>query len=121
MSTASAMLSKISAVKKSLPLQVAKALYIEAQIEATESKKRTPVDTGNLRASTYVTEPIIDGDHISVSIVVGGVAAPYAVYVHENLEAFHEVGEAKFLESTLLESRQFIAARVAKRVSLKNK
>jgi hypothetical protein len=111
-------MDKLAAVKRNLPVQVAKALYIEANIEATESKKRTPVMTGNLRASTIVTEPKIDGDAISVSIVVGGVAAPYAVLVHENLEAFHRTGQAKFLESTLLESRPFIGPRVAARVKL---
>lgn len=119
--SAAAMVAKIKALQKRLPQQVAAALYVEAQIEATESKKRTPVDTGNLRASTRVTDPVISEDgKVSVSIVVGGVAAPYAVYVHENLDAHHDTGEAKFLESTLLESRQFMAARVAKRVSLKN-
>jgi len=33
----------------------------------------------------------------NVSVVVGFTAA-YAVYVHENLEAHHPVGQAKFLE-----------------------
>lgn len=32
-----------------------------------------------------------------VSVVVGYTQS-YAVYVHENLEAFHPVGQAKFLE-----------------------
>jgi hypothetical protein len=27
-----------------------------------------------------------------------GYAAPYSVYVHENLAAYHETGQAKFLE-----------------------
>jgi hypothetical protein len=120
LATAARVITNIRAIRKSIPQQIAAALYIEAQIEATESKKRTPVDTGNLRASHMVTEPVINGDSISVQIVVGGVSAQYAVFVHENLEAFHEVGQAKFLESTLLESRPYMAARVAKRVSFKN-
>lgn len=32
---------------------------------------------------------------------VVGYAAPYAVYVHENLEAYHPVGEARFLSRAL--------------------
>jgi len=116
MSNAAAIIARIRTIQKSVPQQIASALYIECQIEATESKKRTPVDTGNLRASTMVTDPVIDGDKISCSIVVGGVAAPYAVFVHEDLDAYHEVGQAKFLESTLLESRPYMAERVAKRV-----
>lgn len=120
MSNAAAIIARIRTIQKSVPQQIASALFIELQIEATESRKRTPVDTGNLRASTMVTDPVIDGDKISCSIVVGGVAAPYAVHVHENLEAYHPVGMAKFLESVLFESRPFMAARVAKRVSFRN-
>ncbi len=114
-----AIMTRIRDLKKSIPQQIAKALYIEAQIEATESKKRTPVEFGHLRDSTTVSDPVIDGDAVSVLITVGGVAAPYAIHVHENLEALHEVGQAKFLESTLLESRPYIAGRVAKRLSFK--
>ncbi len=33
----------------------------------------------------------------SVKVIVGFTAG-YALYVHENLEAFHPVGQAKFLE-----------------------
>lgn len=36
--------------------------------------------------------------------------APYAVYVHENLEARHPVGQAKFLEQPARERRQELSA-----------
>lgn len=39
-----------------------------------------------------------------------GYSAPYAVYVHENLEAHHTVGEAKFLEKPNRSERDKIAA-----------
>lgn len=91
------------------------ALYEEASIEMTESMKRTPVDTGALRAS-HTVETKRRGNEISATIGVGGPAAPYAVFVHEDLDAFHPVGEAKFLESTLLESKPFMAARLAARI-----
>ena len=39
------------------------------------------------------------------------------VTVHENLDAFHRVGQAKFLESVLVESRPYLAARVARRMN----
>ena len=42
----------------------------------------------------------------------------YALYVHENLDADHHVGQAKFLESTINESRPYMPGRVAKRISL---
>jgi hypothetical protein len=30
--------------------------------------------------------------------IVVGYSAPYAIYVHENLNAYHPIGQAKFLE-----------------------
>lgn len=98
--------------------EVGRALYKEAQIEKTESMRRTPVDLGTLRASHYVKQPEPKGKNIVVVIGVGGPAAPYAVYVHEDLEADHKVGQAKFLESTLKESSKSMASRVAARLEL---
>ncbi len=36
-------------------------------------------------------------DNLNAAVLVGYTAS-YAIYVHENLEAYHEVGQAKFLE-----------------------
>lgn len=38
--------------------------------------------------------------------------APYAVYVHEDLEAYHPHGEAKFLEKTARRKRAAIQAAI---------
>lgn len=90
------------------------ALREEAEIEMTEARARTPVDTGALRASGVVRPPETAVDGVAeVKLVFGGPAAPYAVYVHEDMEAFHKVGQAKFLESTVLESAPYMAQRVA--------
>jgi hypothetical protein len=101
-----------------IPGEVSKALYAEAQIEMTEAKRRTPVDTGALRASGEVSKPVVSGREISVLLQFGGSAAGYAIYVHENLEAVHPVGQAKYLESVLLESAPFMAERVGRRIEL---
>lgn len=100
------------------PDEFGRALYQETEVEATESKRRTPVDTGVLRASIHVEGPERSGRNISTRIVAGGPAAPYALQVHEDLEAFHPVGQAKFIESTLNESRPHMANRVARRIDL---
>jgi hypothetical protein len=115
---AAEMRERLKGLRGRFPGDVARALYQETQVEATEVKKRTPVDKGPLRASEHVVGPMRQGNRIWTLIVCGGTAAPYAVYVHENLEALHKVGQAKFLESVILESRPYIAARVAKRVRL---
>src|SRR5580765_594463 len=105
------------------PDYVGAALYQEAQIEMTEAKRRTPVDRGFLRASGRVALPVREGKRISVTLSFGGAAAPYAIYVHENLEANHASppfggGQAKFLESTINESAPYMLARIARRVDL---
>lgn len=43
-----------------------------------------------------------------VSVVVG-FSTNYALYVHENLEAYHRVGQAKYLEQPAREHRGTIA------------
>jgi hypothetical protein len=102
---------------RAVPAAVGRALREEAEIEMTEAKERTPVDTGALRASGHVEGPDHQGRAISVDLNYGGPSAPYAVYVHEDLEAHHPVGQAKFLESTLLESAPHLPRRIAARVS----
>jgi hypothetical protein len=108
---------RLERLAKQMPNEVARALYEELQIERQESMRRTPVDTGALRGSHEVSVEQTGRDIVG-RITVGGVAAPYAIWVHENLEAFHPVGEAKFLERTILESKPFLARRIAHRIDL---
>ena len=100
------------------PDEFARALYQEAQIELKEIKRVTPVDTGALRASEYVTEPQREGRRIWVEVVAGGPSAPYAFWVHYDLEAYHEHGQALFIEQPLQESAPYLGARIAKRIDL---
>jgi len=109
---------KLENLIRQIPDEVGKALSMEAEIEKKESMERTPVKYGVLRGSHEVMKPEIKGRDISVAIVVGGPAAPYAVHVHYDYEAFHHVGQAGFLESTIMESKPYIAERVARRIDL---
>lgn len=110
------MTTAISRRAKEFPDRLARALTQEMEVEATECKRRTPVKTGDLRDSIHVTPPTKRGDTISVQIVCGGIAAPYAIYVHENLEALHPIGQAKFIESVLRESSSYISRRITERL-----
>lgn len=119
------MKSKISGVAKATPNRIASALFVEGQIEMTEAKKRTPVDVsqdaphpGQLRASGLVHEPVQEGKRTTVLLSFGGGAVDYAVYVHEIIENFHKVGQAKYLESVLNESRPYMGERLARRLAL---
>lgn len=109
--------SNLTAVANMLGWQTSgNALRAEAEIEMTEAKKRTPVQTGALRGSGHVTGPDQVGADIVVKLAFGNASVDYAVKVHENLEAFHRVGQAKFLESVILESAAYLAQRVANRI-----
>lgn len=92
--------TKRTLVKAALdaPKEFARALREVAQAIRLDSMKRTPVDTGTLRASHRVTKVVGSGTQMSTSIEVGGSAAGYAVYVHEGFGK-HRVGERKFLEN----------------------
>lgn len=78
------------------------SLFRQGTAIMTEAKEQTPVDTGVLKASGHVEEPIISGSQVSVQLGFGGVAGEYAVIVHENLNAAHPTGKAKFLEDPVL-------------------
>jgi len=71
---------------------------------------KTPVDTGNLRQSHFVD---VRKKKRSIEGIIGAIAA-YAIFVHEDLEAKHTVGEAKFLENAIRESAPIILATIAK-------
>lgn len=91
-----------------------RALRAEAEVEMTEMKERTPVRTGALRASGRVED--LGGGEVGVRFLFGGPAIEYAAEVHENLDAFHRVGQAKYCESVLEESMPYLLPRVAARM-----
>lgn len=109
---------KLEKLAKKMPLESARALYMEAQIEMTEAKNRTPREFGPLRASGFVTFPEIKGRTITVTLAFGGAAAGYAVYVHEIVGLNHPIGQDHFLSSTLNESVPHMAKRIAARIDL---
>jgi hypothetical protein len=91
-----------------------RALYAEANDIFNKSQAQVPVDTGALRSSGHVSLPVATPRSIEVTIGYGGAAAPYAYYVHENLEANHpKGGKAKYLEDPSNEAIGGILERVA--------
>lgn len=115
-----AMKGKLSNVLKNYPERVGNALYDEMGIEEKEVVKRTPELSGKLRKTVHRIGPSVQGTTIAVLIVAGGPDAPYAMIVHEDLLALHTIGQAKYLESVIMESRAFIGARVAKRLHIED-
>lgn len=128
-----AMVGRIKGIKAGFRGYLAQAVRGELEeVEMPESMARTPVDPstaaygghrsghGELRDSHRVVVNI-EGNLVVGKITVGSVNDPvvdYATYVHEDMEAHHTTGQAKFLESTLFESRPFIGGRIAQRAQL---
>jgi len=111
------MLAKFKDLKNKFPDKVANELYLTGQLIMTESKRRVPVKTGNLRASGQVARPErTEGRKIVVTLSYGGAAVDYAVPVHENLEAEHPHGQAKYLESVLNEYVETAGEEIAARI-----
>lgn len=73
----------------------------------------TPVDTGALRSSAFTEADRQNRKKPSVTV---GFEEEYALYVHENLEAHHNNGQAKFLEQPLRENADRYAEHVKNKV-----
>ena|SRR5690242_17900092 len=117
----SAMLTKFG---ETAARALGRQLYLEAEGIMAQSKELVPVDTGTLRASGFVLPPVQDGTVMRVELGYGGPAAKinpktgessdgYAVYVHENLEAHHPHGMAKFLEIPFDGAKRQMTTRIA--------
>jgi len=79
-------------------------MNIAAAMVKARSINKTPVDTGNLKNSHYISFATPQNGY-SAEI---GCTAKYAFYVHEDLEATHKTGQAKFLQSAIEESHSDI-------------
>ena len=107
---------------------VERALYQEAEETITDAKEDTPVDTGALRASGFVDLPERRPRGISVKLGFGGVAGSgnqggsnskdvgYAVFVHEDCNAYHAVGRCKYLEIHVRRAVRRLPRRIAHEV-----
>lgn len=119
------MIRNLERAPRNLRKEIEAGAYQEANTEMTESKRLCPVDItenaphpGQLRASGRVLDPRWEGNTVVVDMAYGGGPVDYALYVHEDLEAHHPVGQAKYLEQPLMESSPHMAARIARRVDM---
>lgn len=91
--------NRLALLHAKAPIAFHRQAYAECEMIMAKSKRLVPVDTGTLRASGRVVAEPSGG----ASCEYGGAAGSYAIYVHEDLEAHHPVGQAKFLEEPFLE------------------
>jgi hypothetical protein len=111
------MQKRLVGIRKAQPEVTADAVKAEFEIEVQAIIPMTPLRTGALRDSIRVEGPEMRGTSIWCAIAAGGPEAPYAVYVHEDPDAYHPVGEYRFMAKRLEQSGPHMAARVAKRAN----
>jgi hypothetical protein len=92
------------------------ALFQEAEGIMTQAKQIVPVRDGFLKGSGHVRLPQEQSGGVSIELGFGGPAAPYAVIVHEDLNAFHKVGQAKYLEEPVNQAKPGMSGRIARDV-----
>lgn len=90
-----------------------KAFRQEAEIIISDAVKQAPVEFGDLRRSKSVETAKDTKKELELIL---GFNATYAAAVHENLNAHHTVGKAKYLEDPLMARIDDIPKNVAKRV-----
>jgi len=96
--------------------EVAVHLNREAEGIMSQSKELVPVDTGTLRSSGHVKDAVIKGRKVQVQLGYGGAGAEYAKIVHEDLNAFHTVGMAKYLSIPYRKAVKGVAKRISVRL-----
>lgn len=111
------MLESLGALPENVRQALGRAVYESALEVEGLSRDMTPYDTGALEGSHETHPPVFAGDDVTALITVGGPAAPYAMYVHENLDARHDHGQAKFLESAVLAYKGDYRENVAERIA----
>ena len=104
-------------------------LFMEGEETIGEGKRETPVDQGPLINSGHVQLPKYTPTTVTVVLGFGGPAGSgnqgssndddvgYAVYVHENMTAYHRVGKAKFLEDPVKRRQPTMTARLVRRIN----
>lgn len=95
-------LAKLDKLPGKIEQIVKSELYKEGEgVMAMSKEAFVPVDQGPLKASGQVDDPVVKGNEVSVTLGYGNSAVDYALIVHEDLNAFHPTGEAKYLEKPL--------------------
>lgn len=99
------------------PHAIAQAIYEEANVIFAKSQILVPVDTGVLRGSGGVSAPQQGPNGFFVDVFYGGPAAPYALYVHEIIENYHNPPtQAKYLEQPLMEAQAELQKNIKARI-----
>ena len=119
-STPTEIAANMKAMTRGIARATARATYEIGHEILNEAIPLTPMDTGDLRDSGYVSWKSGGGEAIEVEVGFGGAATPYALAVHEmpTTNNFQEPGTGpKYLERPFDKIKSTLAGQVAKRVA----
>ena len=106
----------IAAIGARVEARIQGVMRAVAESRLTEMKRRTPVapiDGGTLRSSLHVTGPRPTAAGQEVGWAAGGPSAPYAAVQHEDTTLRHTTGQAKFIESVVMEQSTAMVSEIA--------
>lgn len=108
-------LRNLDSARKRVEKGVELGLKAAGEVLEEESQRLVPVETGELRDSSYTRST---GRGLDTRVYVG-YSAGHAVSVHEDLGAEHDPGKsAKFLETPAREQRAKLTAAAARKAKL---
>ncbi len=119
----SELMAKSAHAQEVIMKSLAKGVYREGELVMSRSKDEfVPVDLGALKSTGHVEEPVITGTTVTVEMGYGGPSGVatadgkdyvgYALYVHEDEGAHHEVGSSGYLEKPAMEESSHMPDRV---------
>jgi hypothetical protein len=118
------LMARLQVLDKEMTQKTAEALRKAGGEIIRVAIPKTPRKTGELRSRSFNEGPLQEGSrHIQV-IGYEKFAGDwdqdnaYAVAVHENLEARHDIGEAKYLEHAIEETEPYLLKYLAKEMKL---
>ena len=114
------LMQRIQTATEQYPDEVAKAVWQELQMIISSAQTKTPVDTGMLRASGHVEDPLVSPGEIVVRF---GFSQNYAEYVESGCphyangdEAHHVTGQAHFMQSAMDERINSLGDNIVARI-----
>lgn len=98
-----------------------KGLRLAALIVKRESMQRTPVEFANLKGEHYTHVWDEPGFGPVAEIGTGtNISREYAIFVHEILDNMHKVGQARFLATALISTRDMVLKVIADNARIPN-
>lgn len=110
------LLKRLRNARRDMARRVGSALYAEAWVIMSKSKRIVPFESGVLAASGTVLLPEVRSTDVTVRLGYGGAASAYAIVQHEHEGFRHAPGrQAKYLEQPLRDALPGLEERIADR------